>query len=30
MLENNARLNTLMPYWNAYVYKRYRIYEKAL
>ena len=30
VLENNARLNTLMPYWNAYVYKRYRIYEKAL
>ena len=30
VLENNARLNALMPYWNAYVYKRYRIYEKEL
>ncbi|HWC29152.1 MAG TPA: hypothetical protein VG845_03625 [Dehalococcoidia bacterium] len=30
VLENNARLNAIMPYWGAYVYKRYRIYEKAL
>ncbi len=30
VLENNARLNALMPYWGAYVYKRFRIYEKAL
>jgi hypothetical protein len=30
VLENNTRLNALMPYWDAYVYKRYRIYEKAL
>ena len=30
VLENNARLNALMPMWDAYVYKRYRIYEKAL
>jgi len=30
ILENNARMNALMPYLNAYVYKRYRIYEKAL
>ena len=30
VLENNTRLNALMPYWNAYVYKRYRIYEKEL
>jgi len=30
VLENNARLNALMPYWGAYVYKRYRIYEKPL
>jgi hypothetical protein len=30
VLENNARLNTIMPYWGAYVYKRYRIYEKPL
>jgi hypothetical protein len=30
VLENNARLNTLMPYWGAEVYKRWRIYEKAL
>jgi hypothetical protein len=30
VLENNARLNAIMPYWDAHVYKRYRIYEKAL
>lgn len=30
VLENNARLNALMPYWGAYVYKRYRIYEKLI
>jgi hypothetical protein len=30
VLENNARLNAIMPYWGAYVYKRYRIYEKVL
>jgi hypothetical protein len=30
VLENNTRLNALMPYWDAYVYKRYRIYEKPL
>jgi hypothetical protein len=30
VLENNARLNALMPYWDAYVYKRYRLYEKQL
>lgn len=30
VLENNARLNALMPHWDAYVYKRYRIYEKAI
>lgn len=30
VLENNARMNAIMPYWGAYVYKRYRIYEKAL
>jgi hypothetical protein len=30
VLENNARLNAIMPYWGAHVYKRYRIYEKAL
>jgi len=30
VLENNARLNAIMPYWGAYVYKRYRVYEKAL
>ena len=30
VLENNARLNALMPYWGAYVYKRFRIYEKSL
>ena len=30
VLENNARLNAIMPYWGAYVYKRYRIYQKEL
>jgi hypothetical protein len=30
VLENNARLNSIMPYWGANVYKRYRIYEKPL
>ena len=30
VLENNARLNAIMPYWGAYVYKRYRIYQKPL
>ena len=30
VLENNARLNAIMPYWGAYVYKRYRLYEKPL
>jgi hypothetical protein len=30
VLENNKRLNALMPNWDAYVYKRYRLYEKAL
>jgi hypothetical protein len=30
VLENNARLNAIMPYWGAYVYKRYRIFEKPL
>ena len=30
VLESNGPLNALMPYWGAYVYKRWRIYEKAL
>ena len=30
VLENNGALNAIMPYWDAYVYKRYRIYEKTL
>jgi hypothetical protein len=30
VLENNARLNAIMPYWGAYIYKRYRLYEKPL
>ena len=30
ILESNRRMNAIMPYWDAYVYKRYRIYEKAL
>jgi hypothetical protein len=30
ILESNKRMNAIMPYWNAYVYKTYRAYEKAL
>ena len=30
VLENNGRLNALMQYWDTYVYKRYRIYERAI
>jgi hypothetical protein len=30
ILETNKRMNAIMPYWDAYVYKRYRIYSKAL
>ncbi len=30
VLENNARLNAIMPYWGAYVYKRYRVFEKPI
>jgi hypothetical protein len=30
ILETNKRMNALMPYWDAQVYKRWRIYEKAL
>jgi hypothetical protein len=30
VLENNSALNAIMPHWDAYVYKRYRIYEKPL
>jgi GNAT superfamily N-acetyltransferase len=30
VLENNGALNAIMPYWGAFVYKRYRIYEKVL
>lgn len=30
ILENNKQMNAMMPYWDAYVYKKYRIYEKAL
>lgn len=30
VLETNGPLNAMMPYWDAYVYKRYRLYEKAL
>jgi hypothetical protein len=30
VLETNGPLNAMMPYWDAYVYKKYRIYEKAL
>jgi hypothetical protein len=30
ILESNRRMTTLLPYWGAEPYKRYRIYEKAL
>jgi len=30
ILESNGPMNALMPYWEAHVYKRYRIYEKAI
>jgi hypothetical protein len=30
VLENNGALNAIMPHWDAYVYKRYRIYEKQI
>jgi hypothetical protein len=30
ILESNTRMNAIMPYWDAYVYKRHRIYEKAI
>jgi hypothetical protein len=30
ILETNGPMNAMMPYWDAYVYKKYRIYEKAL
>jgi hypothetical protein len=30
VLENNGPLNAIMSHWDASVYKRYRIYEKAL
>jgi hypothetical protein len=30
ILETNTRINAILPYWDAYVYKRYRIYEKAI
>ena len=30
VLENNGRLNAMMPHWGAEVYKTYRIYEKGL
>jgi hypothetical protein len=30
ILESNKPMNALMPYWNAHVYKCWRIYEKAL
>ena len=30
ILETNTRMNAIMPYWDAYVYKRHRIYEKTL
>jgi GNAT superfamily N-acetyltransferase len=30
VLENNGPLNAIMPHWGAQIYKRWRIYEKAL
>ncbi len=30
ILENNGPLNAMMPHFGAYVYKRWRIYEKSL
>jgi hypothetical protein len=30
ILETNKRMNAIMPYWDAYVYKRHRVYEKPL
>jgi hypothetical protein len=30
ILESNKPMNAIMPYWDAYVYKRYRLYEKRL
>jgi hypothetical protein len=30
ILESNGPMNAMMPYWEAYVYKKYRLYEKAL
>jgi hypothetical protein len=30
ILESNRRLTTILPYWGAELYKRYRVYEKAL
>ena len=30
ILETNTRMNAIMPYWDAYVYKRYRVYVKAI
>jgi hypothetical protein len=30
VLETNSPMIALLPYWDAYVYKRYRVYEKAL
>jgi hypothetical protein len=30
VLENNGPLNAIMPHWGAHLYKRWRIYEKAL
>ena len=30
VLESNARMIAILPHWNAYAYKRYRIFEKAL
>jgi hypothetical protein len=30
ILESNRRMTTILPYWGAEPYKRYRIYEKSL
>lgn len=30
VVESNAAMRALLPYWDAYLYKRYRIYERKL
>jgi len=30
ILESNKAMNTLLPYWDCYIYKRFRIYDKVI